>query len=120
MNDFTPTYIDKSHLHLKIVHEISDIVNRSSGLETILKSVVKKISDYLNYDVVTISLGRHMATYFNNLFPFIKDVHKVSPYFGAFSILIQEAIDKNPKRVKPVRQDGIDWVRGNFAELELG
>lgn len=56
MNDFTPSYIDKSHLHLKIVHEISDIVNRSSGLETILKSVVKKISDYLNYDVVTIYL----------------------------------------------------------------
>jgi transcriptional regulator with GAF, ATPase, and Fis domain len=46
--------IDKEHLHLKIVHEISDIINQSIGLETILKSVVKKIGESLNFDVVSI------------------------------------------------------------------
>lgn len=54
MKHSSPLSVDKEHLHLKIVHEISDLVNRSIGLETILQSVVKKIADYLNYDVVSV------------------------------------------------------------------
>ncbi|MGI9534783.1 MAG: phosphoenolpyruvate--protein phosphotransferase [Thermodesulfobacteriota bacterium] len=46
--------IDREHLHLKIVHELSDLINQSSGLNTILKSVVNKIGDSLNFDVVSI------------------------------------------------------------------
>ncbi len=54
MKHSTLPYIDKSHLHLKIVHEISDLINRSNGLDTILESVVKKIAESLKYDVVSI------------------------------------------------------------------
>ena len=46
--------IDKDHLHLKVVHEISDLINKSTGLDTILSSVVRKIGDSLNFDVVSI------------------------------------------------------------------
>jgi len=54
MNVDATSFIDKEHLHLKIVHEISDIINQSSGLETILSSVVNKIGESLNFDVVSI------------------------------------------------------------------
>jgi len=54
MNVNATSIIDKEHLHLKIVHEISDIINQSSGLETILNSVVNKIGVSLNFDVVSI------------------------------------------------------------------
>lgn len=45
---------ETTHSHLKIVHEISDLINRSSGLDKILDSVVRKISESLDYDVVSI------------------------------------------------------------------
>ena len=48
--------IDKDHLHLRIVHEISDLINQSTGLNTILEKVVNKIGDSLNFDVVSIYL----------------------------------------------------------------
>ena len=54
MNVNVTSIIDKEHLHLKIVHEISDIINQSSGLDTILNSVVNKIGVSLNFDVVSI------------------------------------------------------------------
>lgn len=50
----TQTLINKEHLHLKVVHEISDLINKSNGLDNILKSVVNKISDSLHFDVVSI------------------------------------------------------------------
>lgn len=46
--------VDKEHLHLRLIHEISDLINKSTGLDTILKSVVKKISTTLNFNVVSI------------------------------------------------------------------
>ncbi len=46
--------INREHLHLKVVHEISDLINQSSGLDNILKDVVNKISNSLNFDVVSI------------------------------------------------------------------
>lgn len=49
-----PGLIDKEHLHLKIVQEISDLINKSTGLDTILKSVVNKVGESLNFDVVSI------------------------------------------------------------------
>ncbi|NIP29934.1 MAG: phosphoenolpyruvate--protein phosphotransferase [Candidatus Dadabacteria bacterium] len=45
---------EKEHLHLKIVHEISDLINKSTGLDTIIRSVVRKIAASLHYDVVSI------------------------------------------------------------------
>ena len=45
---------EKEHLHLKIVHEISDLINKSVGLDTVLRRVVRKISSSLGYDVVSI------------------------------------------------------------------
>lgn len=45
---------EKEHLHLKIVHEISDLINKSVGLDTVLGRVVRKISSSLGYDVVSI------------------------------------------------------------------
>ncbi len=45
---------DKTHIHLKILHEISDLINRSTGLNNILNAVVRKISDSLNYDAVSV------------------------------------------------------------------
>ncbi len=46
--------VDKEHLHLRIVREISDFVNKSTGLDTILKGVVSKISESLHFGVVSI------------------------------------------------------------------
>lgn len=48
------TSVDKEHLHLRIVREISDFVNKSTGLNTILKGVVSKISESLHFGVVSI------------------------------------------------------------------
>jgi phosphotransferase system enzyme I (PtsP) len=48
--------IDRADFHLKIVHEISDLVNQSTGLGTILKKVVYKIADSLHFDVVSVYL----------------------------------------------------------------
>lgn len=46
--------VDREHLHLKIVQEISDFVNKSTGLDTILKGVVSKISESLHFGIVSI------------------------------------------------------------------
>lgn len=47
---------ERADYHLKIVHEISDLVNQAVGLNTILNGVVNKISDSLHLDVVSIYL----------------------------------------------------------------
>ncbi len=47
-------YTEPEHFHLKVVHEISDLINKSVGLNTILSRVVRKISSSLHYDVVSI------------------------------------------------------------------
>ncbi len=46
--------VEKEHFHLKVVHEISDIINKSVGLNTVLRRVVRKIASSLHYDVVSI------------------------------------------------------------------
>ena len=46
--------IERADYHLKIVHEISDLVNQAVGLSTILNGVVNKISDSLHFDVVSV------------------------------------------------------------------
>ncbi len=45
---------EPEHFHLKVVHEISDLINKSVGLNTVLGRVARKISSSLNYDVVSI------------------------------------------------------------------
>ncbi len=45
---------EKEHFHLKVVHEISDIINKSVGLNTVLGRVARKIASSLHYDVVSI------------------------------------------------------------------
>ncbi len=45
---------EPEHFHLKVVHEISDLINKSVGLNTVLGRVVRKISSSLHYDVVSI------------------------------------------------------------------
>ena len=47
-------HAEREHFHLKLVHEISDLINKSVGLNTVLGRVVRKISSSLNYDVVSI------------------------------------------------------------------
>ncbi len=51
-----PTSIDRADFHLKIVQEISDLVNQSTGLNTILKNIVMKVGDSLHFDVVSVYL----------------------------------------------------------------
>lgn len=46
--------VEKEHFHLKIVHEISDMINKSVGLDAVLGRVVRKIASSLSYDVVSI------------------------------------------------------------------
>ena len=46
--------IDRADFHLKIVQEISDLVNKSTGLNTILKRVVNKVASSLHFDVVSV------------------------------------------------------------------
>jgi len=48
--------IERADFHLKIVKEISELVNKSTGLNTILKKVVSKIGSSLRFDVVSIYL----------------------------------------------------------------
>ncbi len=50
------TLIERADFHLKIVKEISDLINQSTGLDTILKKIVNKIGDSLHFDVVSIYL----------------------------------------------------------------
>ncbi len=50
------TTIERPDFHLKIVQEISDLVNQYSGLDNILKSIVNKIADSLHLDVASIYL----------------------------------------------------------------
>jgi len=52
----TKKTVDRADFHLKIVQEISDLVNKSTGLNTILKKVVNKIAGSLRYDVVSVYL----------------------------------------------------------------
>jgi phosphotransferase system enzyme I (PtsP) len=50
------TSIDRADFHLKIVQEISDLVNQSIGLDPILKNIANKVGDSLHFDVVSIYL----------------------------------------------------------------
>jgi len=50
----TGNLIDRADFHLKIVQEISDLVNKSTGLNTILKKVVNKVASSLHFDVVSV------------------------------------------------------------------
>ena len=50
----TGNLIDRADFHLKIVQEISDLVNKSTGLNTILKRVVNKVASSLHFDVVSV------------------------------------------------------------------
>ncbi|HSG31471.1 MAG TPA: phosphoenolpyruvate--protein phosphotransferase [Thermodesulfobacteriota bacterium] len=48
--------IDRSDFHLKVVQEIGDLINRTSGLNNILEQVVNKIGDALHFDIVSVYL----------------------------------------------------------------
>lgn len=48
--------IERADFHLKIVKEISELVNQSTGLNTVLKKVVSKIGGSLHFDVVSVYL----------------------------------------------------------------
>ncbi|MBN2144470.1 MAG: phosphoenolpyruvate--protein phosphotransferase [Candidatus Aureabacteria bacterium] len=48
--------IERPDFHLKLVQEISDLVNQARGLDTILDGVTSKIAHSLHYDVVSIYL----------------------------------------------------------------
>ena len=50
----TGNFIDRADFHLKIVQEISDLVNKSTGLNTILRRVVNKVASSLHFDVVSV------------------------------------------------------------------
>ncbi len=50
----TGKLIDRADFHLKIVQEISDLVNKSTGLNRILRKVVSKIASSLHFDVVSV------------------------------------------------------------------
>lgn len=50
----TGNLINRADFHLKIVQEISDLVNKSTSLNTILKKVVNKIGISLHFDVVSV------------------------------------------------------------------
>ena len=52
----TKATIERANFHLKIVKEISELVNKSTGLNTILKKVVSKIGGSLRFDVVSVYL----------------------------------------------------------------
>lgn len=52
----TKATIERADFHLKIVKEISELVNQSTGLNTILKKVVNKIGGSLGFDVVSVYL----------------------------------------------------------------
>lgn len=48
--------VERADFHLRIVQEISDLVNQSRGLDKILKDIVNKIGDSLHFDVVSVYL----------------------------------------------------------------
>lgn len=48
--------IERADFHLKVIQEISDLLYKSAGLDTILDGVVNKISDSLHLDIVSIYL----------------------------------------------------------------
>ncbi|HEX3037088.1 MAG TPA: phosphoenolpyruvate--protein phosphotransferase [Thermodesulfobacteriota bacterium] len=48
--------VERADFHLKIVQEISELVNQSRGLDNILKDIANKIGDSLHFDVVSIYL----------------------------------------------------------------
>ncbi len=50
----TKELLDKEHMHLRLVHEISDLINKSNRLDTILRNVVRKIATTLRFNVVSI------------------------------------------------------------------
>src|SRR5919108_4319847 len=50
------TLAERADFHLKIVQEIGDLINRSRGLDNILKDIVNKIGNSLHFDVVSIYL----------------------------------------------------------------
>ncbi|MGQ0793322.1 MAG: phosphoenolpyruvate--protein phosphotransferase [Deltaproteobacteria bacterium] len=52
MNKTAP--FERADFHLKVIHEISELVNQSTGLDNILRGVVNKIGDSLHFDVVSI------------------------------------------------------------------
>ena len=52
MIDNLPT--ERADYHLRIVQEISDLVNQTTGLDAILNGVVNKIGDSLHFNVVSI------------------------------------------------------------------
>lgn len=52
----TKKTLDRADFHLKIVQEISDLVNKSTGLNTILRKVVNKVAGSLHFDVVSVYL----------------------------------------------------------------
>jgi phosphotransferase system, enzyme I, PtsP len=52
----TKKTLDRADFHLKIVQEISDLVNKSTGLNTILRKVVNKVASSLHFDVVSVYL----------------------------------------------------------------
>lgn len=45
---------ERADYHLKIVQEISELVNQTTGLNTILNGVVNKIGDSLHFNVVSV------------------------------------------------------------------
>lgn len=48
--------INRPDFHLKLIQEISDLINQTTGLTNILDKVVNKIGDGLNFDIVSIYL----------------------------------------------------------------
>ena len=52
----TKKTVDRADFHLNIVQEISDLVNKSTCLNTILRKVVNKIACSLHFDVVSVYL----------------------------------------------------------------
>ena len=47
---------DRVDLHLKIIQEISELINHAQGLDAVLSQVVEKIAKSLHFDVVSIYL----------------------------------------------------------------
>lgn len=50
------TSVERADFHLKVIQEIGELVNQSTGLDNILKGVVTKIGSSLHFDVVSIYL----------------------------------------------------------------
>lgn len=48
--------VNRTDFHLRLVQEIGDLINQSTGLSNILDKVVNKIGDALHFDIVSIYL----------------------------------------------------------------